>query len=88
MRALAALWRRLVPGSGQPARCGTCRYYRADAVAEQPGAGTCRAELPRVLTYSAPSAVVRGVQQQAAVNVQTYWPPVAAAEWCARYRRS
>lgn len=74
-----------------PARCSSCRYWREDGPASAPGAGTCRAELPRVVTYSAPPPVVmhgrRNGAEPAQLQVQSYWPPVSEQEWCGRFRR-
>jgi hypothetical protein len=73
-----------------PSCCGTCRYWQEGIgdSAQERAHGTCRAELPRVVTYSAPQPVVlHGKAAPAQVNVQSYWPPVTPAEWCGKFRR-
>jgi hypothetical protein len=70
--------------------CGNCRYWaEGDGDEENAWAqGTCRSELPRVVTYSAAApVVVHGKPGPAQLNVQSYWPPVTPSEWCGRHRR-
>jgi len=57
-------------------KCASCRFFK------DPGdlarAGECRKSPPLVIVAQA-AGLARG---QVAINFQSYWPPVGAAEWC------
>jgi hypothetical protein len=87
-RALVFLLNRL----GVRARplCMNCRYWRGDDVEEEDngGAGSCRRELPKVVTTQNAGAVIGGRTHGGGIVVNSFWPPVEGSQFCGSHRWS